>query len=319
MTFPVPEAERRADPGLYAFNPWRDRPRITWPGGKRLAFWVAPNVEFYEIAPPRGPARASWFRPEPDVLHYGIRDYGNRVGFWRMAGMLDDLGVTASVSLNVAVLDHFPAVGRAMADRGWELFSHGVYNTRYQYGMSEDQERALIRDVAATIHRHSGQALSGWLSPALTNTPRTMDVLAEEGVSYTLDLLHDDQPQPVRVRSGRLCSVPYSLQVNDWTGLHTGSASPRQYGRMIRDQFDRLYAEGEHFGTVMCLPLHPWMIGYPHRADALAEAIEYVMGHEGVWHATGREIAAHYLAHHHDADAARLLGGVAEGEARDAG
>lgn len=306
MTYPVPTDQQRAEPGLYRFNPWRNRPRIEWPGGKSVAFWVAPNVEFYELAPPRGPARASWFRPEPDVLHYGIRDYGNRVGFWRMAEMFDQLGVTPSISLNVAVLDHFPEIGRAMADRGWELFSHGVYNTRYQYGMSQDQERALIRDVRETIHRHSGQELSGWLSPALTNTPETMNMLAEEGVLYTLDLFHDDQPQPVFVRTGRLVSLPYSLQVNDWTGLHTGMASPRNYARMIREQFLRLRQEGEEIGTVMCLPLHPWMIGYPHRYEPLAEVIRFILGHDDVWHATGREIAAHYAAHYHDRDVARL-------------
>lgn len=311
MTWPVPEDQRRPEPGLYWFNPWRGRPKIEWPGGKRLAFWVAPNVEFYELAPPRGPARASWFRPEPDVLHYSIREYGNRVGFWRMAKMFDELGVTASISLNVAVLDHYPEIGRAMADRGWELFSHGVYNTRYQYAMTPDQERELIRDVAASIRKHSGQTLSGWLSPALTNTPETMNVLAEEGVSYTLDLFHDDQPQPVRVRSGKLISLPYSLQVNDWTGLNTGAATPREYGRMIREQFDRLYAEGETHGTVMCLPLHPWMIGYPHRYEALGEAIDYILGHEGVWHATGREIASHYLDNYYERDVARLSEGAA--------
>lgn len=311
MTWPVPETERRSEPGLYWFNSWRGRPRIEWPDGKRLAFWVAPNVEFYELHPPRGPARASWFRPEPDVLHYSIREYGNRVGFWRMAEMFDELGVTASVSLNVAVLDHYPEIGRAMADRGWELFSHGVYNTRYQYGMTPEQERELIRDVAASIRKHSGQTLSGWLSPALTNTPETMNVLAEEGVAYTLDLFHDDQPQPVRVRAGRLISLPYSLQVNDWTGLHTGAGTPRDYCRMIKDQFDRLYAEGETHGTVMCLPLHPWMIGYPHRYEPLAEAIDYIMGHDGVWHATGRDIARHYMDRYHDADVARLSEGAA--------
>jgi allantoinase len=311
MTWPVPENERRSEPGLYWFNAWRDRPKIEWPGGKRLAFWVAPNVEFYEMNPPRGPARASWFRPEPDILHYSIREYGNRVGFWRMAEMFDELGVTASISLNVAVLDHYPEIGRAMADRGWELFSHGVYNTRYQYGMTPEQEGELIRDVAASIHKHSGQKLSGWLSPALTNTPETMNVLAEEGVAYTLDLFHDDQPQPVRVREGKLISLPYSLQVNDWTGLNTGAGTPRDYCRMIKDQFDRLYAEGETHGTVMCLPLHPWMIGYPHRYEPLAEAIDYILRHEGVWHATGREIAQHYMDHYHDADVARLSEGAA--------
>ena len=306
MTWPIPDSDKAETPGLYHFNPWRDRPRIEWPGGKRLAFWVAPNVEFYELAPPANPARHSWFRPNPDVLHYGIRDFGNRVGFWRMAEMFDRLGVTASISLNVAVLDHFPEIGRAMADRGWELFSHGVYNTRYMYGMDPEQEAELVRDVRDSIKRHSGQNLSGWLSPALSNSPQTMNVLAREGVHYTLDLFHDDQPQPVITDCGRLISLPYSLQINDWTALHTGAGSPRDYARMIKAQFDRLYAEGEESGTVMCLPLHPWMIGYPHRYGPLAEAIEYVLGHDGVWHATAREIARHYLDHYHDRDLARL-------------
>lgn len=308
MTWPIPKDQMVETPGLYHFNPWRDRPKIEWPDGKRLAFWVAPNVEFYEIDPPKNPARHSWFRPNPDVLHYGIRDYGNRVGFWRMAEMFDTLGVRASVSLNVAILDHFPEIGKAMADRGWELFSHGVYNTRYQYGMSPEQEAEFIRDVAASIDRASGQKLSGWLSPALTNTPDTLNILADEGILYTLDLLHDDQPQPVSVKRGKLVSLPYSLQVNDWTAMHTGGGSPRDYARLIKLQFDRLYQEGEESGTVMCLPLHPWMIGYPHRYEALAEAIEYVLSHEGVWHATAREIAGHYMDHYHDDDLKRLAG-----------
>lgn len=306
MVWPVPEDERRPDPEAYYFNPYKNRPPIDWPDGARVAFWVAPNVEFYELKPARSVARASWFRPEPDVLHYGIRDYGNRVGFWRMAEMFDALGIRASVSLNAALLDHYPEIGRAMSDRGWELFSHGVYNTRYHYGMTPDQERELVRDVRDTIKRHSGQDLSGWLSPALTNTPETFHVLADEGLLYTLDLLHDDQPQPVRVNKGRLVSLPYSLQVNDWTALHTGAGTPRQYCAMIKDQFDQLYKEGEKSGTVMCLPLHPWMIGYPHRYQPLAEAIDYIMSHDKVWHATAREIAGHYLQNYHDRDLARL-------------
>lgn len=308
LPWPIPPELRAEDPDLYYFNPYLDRPKIEWPDRARVAFWVAPNVEFYELHPPRGPARSSWFRPEPDVLHYGIRDYGNRVGFWRMADLLDELGITASISLNVAVLDHFPEIGKAMTDRGWELFSHGVYNTRYQYAMSEEQERGFIRHVAETIHRHSGQTLAGWLSPALTNTPRTMDLLAEEGIRYTLDLFHDDQPQPVKVRSGRLVSLPYSLETNDWTALHTTGGTPRQYAETIKAQFDQLYAEGAESGTVMCVPLHPWMIGYPHRIRPLAEALDYCMQHDGVWHATGREIAGWYLDHYHDAELSRLRG-----------
>jgi peptidoglycan/xylan/chitin deacetylase (PgdA/CDA1 family) len=218
-----------------------------------------------------------------------------------MFEVLDQYRIRASISLNVAVCDHFPDIAKALVDRGYELFSHGVYNTRYLYHMDEAQERALIRDVKDTIYRVSGQSLDGWLSPALSNTVRTLDLLAEEGVKYTLDLLHDDQPTPVKVKSGRLISLPYSLDVNDWTALHIAQATPADYVETCKRQFDRLYAEGADNGTVLCLPLHPFLVGIPHRVEALAEVLDYITSHAGVWHATGREIAQWYLDHHYDA------------------
>jgi allantoinase len=296
-----PTDEIKETPELYYDWPYMNRPRIEWPGGARLAFWVAPNVEFYEIDPPSGPVKPSGlWRKSPDLLNYSVRDYGNRAGFWRMLRLFDELGVRASVSLNVAMCDHFPEIIKEMVDRDWELFSHGIYNSRYLYGMSEEQEISVIEDAKRTIHRASGQTLDGWLSPALTNTPRTMELLARCGLKYTLDLFHDDQPQPVRVNSGRFISLPYSLEVNDWTGLHTSRGTPAEYTEMIKAQFDRLYAEGAESGTVMCLPLHPFLIGLPHRVEHLAQAIDYILGHEGVWHATGREIAAWYLDRYYD-------------------
>jgi len=301
-------AASKSDPGLYDYFPYVDRPKIVWPGGARLAFWCAPNIEFYELQPPPNPGRTAWPRPIPDVLNYAWRDYGNRAGVWRMMEVMERHRVRGSVSLNVALCDHFPEIIAACVERGWELFSHGVYNTRYTYGMDEDQERAMIRDVKATIKQHSGQDLAGWLAPALTNTDNTIRLLAEEGVRYTLDLFHDDQPLPVKVPRGRLISLPYSLEVNDFTVLHQGTATPRQYVDMVRAQFDRLYAEGARSGTVMCLPLHPYLIGQPHRIEALAEMLAYITGHAGVWVTTAREIADHFYEQHYDQFASAIAG-----------
>jgi peptidoglycan/xylan/chitin deacetylase (PgdA/CDA1 family) len=297
------------DPGLYDYLPYYDRPKITWPGGARLAFWCAPNIEHYELDPPLNPSRTSWPRPVPDVLHYAWRDYGNRVGIWRMMAAMDRYGVRGSISLNVAVCDHFPDIAAACRERGWEFFSHGVYNTRYTYNMSEDQERTFIEDVKVSIRKWSGQELAGWLAPALTLTERTMDLLAEAGITYTLDLFHDDQPLPVNVRSGRLISVPYSLEINDFTSLFQGNATPRDYTDAIKAQFDRLYLEGADNGQVMCLPLHPFLIGQPHRLRQFEEALDYITSHDKVWLATGREIAGYYLTHHYDAFAAAIAAG----------
>ncbi|MSP67308.1 MAG: polysaccharide deacetylase [Alphaproteobacteria bacterium] len=296
----------RRDPGLYDYLPWNARPRITWPNGARVAFWVAPNVEFYELDPPANPTRKAWARPTPDVLAYSYRDYGNRVGFFRMLEVMDRCGVRGSVSLNVAVCEHHPELIAVARERGWEFFSHGIYNTRYSYGMDEAQERAIIQDSIATVEKHAGQRIAGWLAPALTQTERTMDLLAEHGLLYTCDLFHDDQPQPVKVRQGRFVSIPYSLEMNDIIVYGVYGESPRRYTEKLKAQFDQLYAEGATSGTVMAIPLHPYAVGQPHRIGPFAEALEYITGHEGVWLATGREIAAHYLAHHYDAAVAAM-------------
>lgn len=287
-----------SEPGHYDYAPYRRRPRIVWPNGARVAFWCAPNIEHYELDPPPNPRRDPWPRPAPDVLNYAQRDYGNRVGFWRMAEVMAKHGVRGSVSLNVAVCDHFPEIVERCCELGWELFSHGTYNTRYFYGMSEPQQRAVIRENRETILRASGQSLDGWLTPALSNDETTQHLLAEEGIKYTLDMLHDDQPMPLKVRNGSLISVPYSLEVNDVPLLQQRATPPDRYAAICKAQFDQLHAEGADSGTVMCMPLHPYLIGQPHRIAALDEVLAYVAAQDGVWLATGREIAAWFTEHH---------------------
>ena len=294
----------KRDPGLYDYLPYTNRPQIRWPGDARVAFWVAPNIEFYELEPPRNPARAAWARPTPDVLNYAYRDYGNRVGFWRMLEAMKRCGMRGSVSLNVATCEHHPEIIQACMAEDWEFYSHGTYNTRYLMGMSEEQERAVIQDSIDTIRKHTGQKLDGWLAPALTYTDNTLDLVAEMGLTYICDLFHDDQPGPVKVRSGRLTSVPYSLEMNDVIVYNVNLVQPRRYADILKRQFDRLYAEGEHSGTVMCIPLHPYLVGQPYRMAAFEEALSYITGHDKVWLATGREIAKHFNDHYYDAFAA---------------
>jgi peptidoglycan/xylan/chitin deacetylase (PgdA/CDA1 family) len=290
----------QSDLGLYDYNPYVDRPRIRWPDGARIAFWVAPNIEFYELEPPLNPTRKAWARPTPDVLSYSQRDYGNRVGHWRLMDAMDRHGVRGSVSLNVAVCEHHPEIIKACADRGWEFYSHGIYNTRFVFNMDKSQERAMIRDAFDTIRNHTGQTLAGWLSPALTYNEWSLDLLAEAGVKYVCDLFHDDQPQPVNVANGRLISVPYSLEMNDIIAYNVNQIPPRQYLDQIKACFDQLYQEGADSGTVMCIPLHAYAVGHPHRIAAFEAALEYITGHDDVWLTTGREIADWYYEHNYD-------------------
>ena len=290
------------DPGLYDYLPDDgNRPKITWPKGARVAFWVAPNIEFYELDPPKNPSRTSWARPQPDVLNYAYRDYGNRAGFQRMMEAMDRCGMRGSVSLNVAMCEHHPEIIAACAERGWEFYSHGTYNTRYVFNMDPAQERELIQDSIDTIKKHTGQKLDGWLAPALTYTDNTLDLVAEMGLTYVCDLFHDDQPGPVKVKKGRLVSIPYSLEMNDAIVFNVNLVSPRRYGEILKSQFDCLYEEGAESGTVMCIPLHPYLVGQPYRIKAFEEALAYITGHDKVWLATGREIARHFLDNNHDA------------------
>lgn len=291
----------KADPGLYGYWPYDARPKITWPGGARVALWIAPNIEFYEYAPPANPHRKPWPRPLPDVLGYATRDYGNRVGHQRMMRVMDRFGLRGSVSLSTATLVHHPEVIALAAERDWEFFSHGIYNTRYSYGMDEAQERLIIEDSINTVRAATGQTIKGWLAPALTHTPRTLDLLAEYGLTYTCDLYHDDQPGPVHVKSGKLISMPYSLEVNDHYGFFVYNMSPREYAETLIRQFDRLAEEGEKSGTVMCIPLHAYLIGQPHRIGAFEEVLRHIAADGRAWITRSGDIADFFLKNHYDA------------------
>ena len=291
----------KEDPGLFDYWPYENRPKITWPGNARVAFWVAPNIEFYELNPPTNPHRQAWPKPLPDVAGYGTRDYGNRVGHRRMMAVLDKYKVRGSISLSTALCDHHPEIIQMCQERDWEFFSHGIYNTRYSYGMSEAQEKSMIQDSVDSISKHTGQQCAGYLAPALTHTEHTLDLFAEAGGIYTCDLFHDDQPTPVHVRSGKkFISVPYSLEMNDTIAYVVNRIEPRRYGEMIKANFDRLYEEGKESGVVMCVPLHAYQVSHPHRLKAFEEALEYITGHSEVWVTTGREIAEYFIEHYYD-------------------
>lgn len=278
------------------------RPPVRWPGGRRLAVWIVPNIEFYEYTPPPAIGRETWDRvpSHPDVREYGFRDYGNRVGLWRMDEVLRDYPVRPTVSLNLALLDHFPEIAQLIRDRGWAVMSHGLYNTRFLYGMDEAEERAFYADNIAALKRHTGQNLQGILTPAITNTARTPALIAESGLSYHADWVHDDVPVPVIVPGRRLISMPYSYDLNDaplWDGRPYGG---RYFVQACKDAFDRLWADSAEGGLVFCIALHPYQIGQPHHVGHLREVLDHIASREGVWFATGDEIAAHFLEHHYD-------------------
>ncbi len=288
-------------PDRVDYSPIIDRPIIKWPNDARVALWISPNVEHYEYMPDDDSARTPWPRtPFPDVQQYSYRDYGNRVGFWRMLESLDKYNIRCCVSLNMAVLEHFPEIGQAMVQRDYDYMSHGIYNTRYLYTYTEDQEREFYRDTIDTLKLHTGKQLKGMLGPAISGTERTPDLMAEAGLIYHTDWMHDDQPVPIKVKSGKLVSVPYSIELNDSSLLRDNHYEGDYFARICKAQFDQLYKEGAESGRVMCIALHPFLIGQPHRIKYLDDILSHIMSHDGVWQTTADDIADYYNENYYD-------------------
>jgi allantoinase len=298
-------------PDRIDYLPIIDRPRIVWPGNARVALWIAPNVEHYEYLPQHDGMRDPWPRsPYPDVQGYSHFDYGNRVGFWRMLEVLDKHRVRCTVSLSLSVLYHFPEIAQAMLERNWDFMSHGFYNTEYMTMFSEARERAYLADNIETFRKYTGRQLKGFFGPSSSCTERTPDLLAEMGLSYHCDFIHDDQPMPLKVRSGRLVSIPYSMETNDGPVLRT-VCDGRYFATICKAQFDQLYKEGADGGRVMCIAIHPCWAGQPHRIRYLDETLDYILSHDGVWQTTADDIAEFFIANHYDAvvaHAAKLNG-----------
>jgi allantoinase len=280
-------------PNRFDYTAINDRPKITWPNNARVAFWVAPNIEHYEYTPLSRPK-------QPDIPHYVRNDYGNRIGFWRMMDLLNKYGIRGCTCLNLGVLDHFPEVRQAMIDADWRYMAHGVYNTRPLYGYTVEQERAYWADFIATVKKYTGKQVKGRLGGGGGYTDNTDDLMAEAGCTYHTSWIIDDQPVPIKVKGGqRFIYVPYSGQTNDVI-IQMADRETDFFYQQVKDQFDTLYREGADSGRVMCVSLHPQMIGRPNSAKYLDEMLKYVLGHDGVWLTTADEIADYYLEHHYD-------------------
>jgi allantoinase len=291
------------------YSPIVDRAPLQWPSGAKVALWVVPNIEHYDYLPPPGPVDAYPRSPHPDVRKFAYHDYGNRVGFWRMLEVLDEHSVPCTASLNVAVLDHYPEIATAMADRSWDLMSHGLYNTRYLTGMTAEQQSAFLDECDAVLQRHTGRAFAGMLGPNITATDETPDVMAARGMRYHADWVHDERPSPLLSRGGaRLVALPYSYELNDAPLLMRSHVEGDGYVDRCLRQLDRLRAEPDAGGRLMCLPLHPFAIGQPHRVAHLDRLLRAVRERTDVWVATASQIVDHYLEQGYDEDVAATIG-----------
>lgn len=271
--------------GPFAYSAITRRPPLRWANGARVAVWVVPNIESFPLdeAIPGGSGTV------PDVPAWSVREYGARVGVWRIMDVLRRHGVRGTVALNADVCDAYPEVVQACVELDWELMGHGVTNTKRMNAVAD--EAAAIRETFERIERATARRPTGWLSPGLQETWNTLDHLVACGAEYVADWTVDDQPIWISAGPKRLVGVPYTFELNDKPAYERLGRTAEEFESTIRRQFDVLYAEGTASGRVMAIALHPYLSGYPHRIGALDAALAYVRSHDGVWLATGCEIA----------------------------
>jgi peptidoglycan/xylan/chitin deacetylase (PgdA/CDA1 family) len=292
---PEPPAGNPREHERFAYSAIVDRKPLRWPSGARVAVWLIPNIEHFLFDRPSTSITSATTGLVPDVLNYSWRDYGVRVGIWRLMDMMRRYGFRGTVALNADVCIHYPRIIQAGNELGWEWMGHGTSNSMLINRQTEDEERALIRNVVDTIRNSTGKSPRGWLSPALSESHRTLDLLAECGIQYVCNWVNDEQPYPMRVKTGSMISIPYSVEINDIPAFLDLKQSAETFGRMICDQFDVLYEDGAENGRVMAICVHPFLIGHPYRSKYFAQALAHITARQNVWLATGSEITEWYV------------------------
>lgn len=277
--------------GRYDYSPITARGDFSWPGGKRLAVYFGLNLEHFAFGEGLG-AELAPGGPQPDILNYAWRDWGNRVGAWRLLELFDAFGLPVTVLANSAMYDYAPELMAAFRARGDEIAGHGRSNSERQSILPEPEERRLIEEATQIIAAAEGTAPEGWLSPWIAESQVTPDLLVEAGYRYTLNWCMDDQPVWMRTRSGPLLSIPYPQELNDIPAIAIRRGTAEDFAAMIVDTFDEMLTQSERQPLVMGIALHPYIIGQPFRLRRFRAAVEHIVkAREQLWLTTARQIS----------------------------
>lgn len=282
------------DHDRYDWSMLTQRKHFEWPNQARVALWVVPALEWFPLNMSGVPFKppGAMMTAYPDLRHYTLRDYGNRVGIYRLMKALDNHGIRASVAVNAAVAVRYPSLIRECRQRDWEIIANGLdMDHLHHAGLAMVDEKKLIDDTLDILNNAAGTAVRGWLSPAKSESANTLDLLGAAGLDYVCDWVNDDMPYTMRTASGPLHAMPHPIDIDDHTILVQNHHTEDDFRDQLCDQFDMLYRESAtQGGRVMAISLHPWVIGQPYRMRALEEVLQHIMRHKGVWAATGSEI-----------------------------
>ncbi len=281
--------------GRYDFSPITERPDFEWPGGRRLAIHVGLNVEWFSFDGEKGAVLAQ-AKPAPDVMNYAWRDYGNRVGIWRMFDLFDQLGIPVAGLLNDAVADHAPQIVERFRTRGDEIVAHGHANSQAPGELPTEEERAIVEHSRHRLFEATGTMPKGYLAPLISESAHTPDLLRGAGYEYLLDWAHDEQPVWMRTAHGPILSVPYPQELNDVPQVMARMREADEFAAMILSAFDLHRRECAHRPVVMGIALHPYLMGQAHRFAHLERALTELCTRAGdeVWFTTPGSISDHY-------------------------
>ena len=294
-----PKRGHGMDHERYTWSQLHERPAVTWPNGARVALWVVTQLQWFPLdMKPAIPVPAGMARPYPDYWDYSLRDYGNRIGVFRIFKVLDKLGIKSSVAINSALAERYPYLVEQVNAREWELIANGLDMGHPQHGeMDRDEEAALIKGVLESLRGLSGQKIRGWLSPIRSESMSTPDLVAAQGIEYLCDWANDDMPYAFETASGTIHNMPHTMELDDQQILISLRHTEQEFVGQLKDQFDCLYAEAaDRGGRIMAINLNPWVTGQAYRIKALEEALAYITSHDGVWSATGGEILDAFTA-----------------------
>lgn len=296
-------AQRRygMDHPHYSWSPMSGRVRLAWPGQARVALCVMISLEHTEWLPPEGSIQAASQaagmipRPYPDYARLTHREYGHRVGIFRLLDVLEKHGIAPTIAMDALTAEHYPYLVEHCRQRGSEFIAHGVAATRLvSSAMSAPDEQRYIQSALDAIAKATGERPNGWLGPEYGESERTPSLLAQAGVHYVCDWVNDEQPYRMSASQGDLFALPIMLELDDAHALWERRMTTPRYSRLLQEGFERLYADGRQNGRLLVIHVHPWLMGQPFRIRYLDEALEAIMRRQGVWAARGREIIDWY-------------------------
>ncbi len=294
------------DQEYWDWSPIVKRPVLHWPNGAKVAVCLLVDLGHYEWKPPEGafdppthtPPHS--MNPYPDYVTVTHREYGHRIGIFRMMEVFDQYDVQATVPMDAYTADKYPILVQECRQRGWEIIGHGITQRQAITSlMSEAEERQYIQQSIAALRRATGNPPAGWLGPEHSQSTRTPQILAEMGIRYCCDFPNDEQPYKINTPTGELYALPCKIEIGDTMGHYNRKLPLQRWVHMVKETLDVMYTDAEETGLLLAFRLHPWCVGQPYRIKYLEEIIGYMARRPGVWIATGSEIIDWYRKQPH--------------------